>query len=248
MIRVAGLIALFAILVAPVPATAQLDRLLDKAREAAGSATQSGPGASASLTNTDIAAGLRDALKVGTERVVGVLGRTDGFNKDPAVHIPLPDTLRTAQKALQTAGLGQYGDELELKLNRAAEAATPKAKALFWDAISAMTLDDAKRILDGPKDAATRYFQDKMSAPLKGEMRPVIEATLGEVGAIQSYDRMMGQYAKLPFMPDARANLTDYALDGALAGLFHHLAKEEAAIRDNPAKRTTDTLKKVFGG
>lgn len=251
MIRPLGLWGILALVLLVTPAAAQLDRLLDKAREAAGGSSGSGGGSGgsssvAALGNTDIAAGLKDALKVGTERVVGRLGRANGFNNDPEVHIPLPASLRTAQKALRTAGLGDYGDDLELKLNRAAEVATPKAKALFWDSISAMTLDDAKRILDGPKDAATRYFQGKMSDPLKVEMRPVVDTTLGEVGAVQAYDRMMGQYAKLPFMPDAKANLTDYALDQALTGIFHYLAKEEAAIRDNPAKRTTELLQKVF--
>lgn len=242
-----GLLCVLALIVAATPAAAQFGNLLDKARQAVGGSTEGGAGTSA-LSATDIAAGLKDALKVGIERVVGSLGRADGFNKDPEIHIPLPESLRTAQTALAAAGLGSHGAELELKLNRAAEAATPKARTLFLDSISAMTLDDAKRILDGPKDAATRYFQGRMSDPLKGEMRPLVDATLAEVGAIQAYDRMLGQYAKLPFMPDAKANLTDYALDKALAGLFHYLAREEAAIRDNPAKRTTALLRKVFGG
>ena len=246
MFRHLGALSVLITLLLAAPAHAQFGNFLDKAKEAVGGS--SGGGAGSALSATDIVAGLKDALKVGTERVVGSLGKTDGFNKDPAIHIPLPDSLKTVQKGLQAAGMGGYGEELELKLNRAAEAATPKAKALFVDAISQMTVDDAKRILDGPKDAATRYFQGKMSSPLKAEMQPVINTTLGEVGAIRTYDQMMGQYSKLPFMPDAKANLTDYASDQALKGIFHYLAQEEAAIRDNPAKRTTDILKKVFGG
>jgi hypothetical protein len=177
------LILALGLTVGAADASAQFKNLLDRAKEAVGgtSGTQeqgSGGALTIALGAGDIAAGLRDALKIGTERVVGTVGRTDGFNKDPDIHIPLPESLRTVQSALQAVGMGDMGRDLELKLNRAAEAATPKAKALFWDAISAMTLDDAKRILDGPKDAATRYFEGKMSSPLKTEMRPVVDSTL----------------------------------------------------------------------
>jgi Protein of unknown function (DUF4197) len=200
------------------------------------------------LSAAEIGDGLREALRLGTEKVVGQLGQTDGFNADPDIHIPLPESLQRVQKALQAVGMSDLADDLELRLNRAAEAATPEAKKLFWDAISEMTLDDAEAILDGADDAATRYFQDKMTAPLSDAMRPVIDESLADVGAIASYDRMMGEYRALPFVPDAKADLTDYALGEALDGLFTYIAREEAAIRNNPAARTTELLQRVFGG
>ena len=134
-----------------------------------------------------------------------------------------------------------------LRLNRAAEVAAPKAKKLFIDAIAAMTLDDARRIYDGPNDAATRYFQGKMTKPLAREMTPVVSESLSEVGAIKSYDSVMGQYKQIPFVPDAKADLTEYVVEKGMDGIFYYLAKEEAAIRENPVKRTTSLLKKVFG-
>jgi len=205
------------------------------------------PGASA-LRTDDIVAGLREALRIGTERVVGTIGRPDGFNASPDIHIPLPDSLTRVQSALKRVGMGSFGDELELKLNRAAEAATPKAKKIFWQAISSMSVQDARKILDGPSDAATRYFKGRMSSPLKDEMRPVIKTTLSEVGAIAAYDSMIGRYQSLPLVPSVKADLTEYSLNKALDGIFLYLAREEAAIRENPARRTTDLLKKVFGG
>ena len=111
------------------------------------------------LSNEEIANWLKEALRVGTERVVGQLGAVDGFNANPSVHIPLPDSLRTVQSTLGKVGMSGMMDDLEVRLNRAAEAATPKAQRLFLDAINEMTLDDVKRIYDGPDDAATRYFQ-----------------------------------------------------------------------------------------
>lgn len=201
------------------------------------------PGA---LGDLDISKGLIEALKVGTARVVSTLGHADGFNKSPDIHIPLPPTLAKVQKALGAVGMGSLASDLELRLNRAAESATPRAKTLFLNAINQMTMDDVRKIFNGPKDAATQYFRGKMSSPLIKEMAPVMNDELGKVGAIQTYDRMMGQYRSLPFVPDAKANLTEYVLGKAVDGIFLYLGREEAAIRSNPAKRTTEILQKVF--
>ncbi len=206
----------------------------------------SGGAKTGSLSQGEMGDGLKEALRVGTEAVVAQLGKTDGFNTDKAIHIPLPGQLATVQKALKAAGYSSLVDDLELKLNRAAEQATPKAKALFVDAISAMTIKDAQEILSGPDDAATQYFRKAMGPGLAKEMKPVVDATLAEAGAVQAYDSMMGQYKALPFMPDAKADLTQYVVDKGLDGIFHYVAKEEADIRTNPAARTTDLLKKVF--
>ena len=204
-------------------------------------------GGSQELSVGEIAGGLKDALRVGTESVVGQLGTTDGFNKDPAIHIPLPDSMQTVQSALSKVGVSGMLDDLELRLNRAAETATPKAKKLFWDAISDMTLDDVNSIYEGPDDAATRYFQGKMSQPLAEEMGPVVNESLSEVGAIKSYDNVMSRYEQIPFVPDVKANISEYVVEKGMDGIFHYLAKEEAAIRNNPVKRTTELLQKVFG-
>ena len=109
-----------------------------------------------------------------------------------------------------------------------------------------MSINDAKKILTGPDDAATQYFKDKMSKPLSTEMRPVVQSALNEAGAVQAYDSVMGEYSALPFVPDVKANLTQHVLDLGLQGIFLYMAEEEAAIRKNPAKRTTEILKKVF--
>ncbi|HDJ28831.1 MAG TPA: DUF4197 domain-containing protein, partial [Proteobacteria bacterium] len=96
-------------------------------------------------------------------------------------------------------------------------------------------------------DAATSYFKGKMSKPLAEEMRPIVNESLAQVGAIQSYDNMMGKYKSLPFVPDVKADLTEHVLDKGMDGIFYYIAKEEAAIRQNPVKRTTELLKRVFG-
>lgn len=207
----------------------------------------SGENSSSGLTTLDMAAGLKEALTVGSGTVVSQLGRSGGFNNDPAIHIPLPGSLKTVQSVLGKVGMGNMLEDLELKMNTAAEVATPKAKHLFVDAIKAMTLEDAKKIFNGPNDSATRYFQSKMSPQLAKEMRPIVLDSLSNVGAVKSYDATMAQYEALPFVPDAKANMTEYVVQKSMDGIFHYLAIEEAAIRENPVKRTTDLLKKVFG-
>ena len=199
------------------------------------------------LTIGEIGAGLKDALRIGTENVVSQLGQFDGFNADVAIHIPLPEDFKKVKTVLNKIGMSGLLDNLELKLNRAAEVATPKAKELFWLAITEMTLDDVKAIYKGPEDAATRYFMRIMSPPLAKQMRPVIEESLSEVKAIQAYDDVMRQYQSIPFVPDVKADLTGFVVEKGMDGIFYYLAREEADIRKDPAKRTTDLLKRVFG-
>jgi hypothetical protein len=199
------------------------------------------------LTSGEIGAGLKDALRVGSENVVSQLGSLDGFNLDPAIHIPLPEQFTTVKSILGRVGMTSLLDDLELKLNRAAEVATPKAKALFGQAISEMTFEDVTNIYNGPDDAATRYFQDKMTPPLAKEMQPVVEQSMAEVGAVQAYENVMGEYRSIPFVPDVKTDLTTYVVEKGMDGIFYYMAKEEAAIRQNPAKRTTELLQKVFG-
>jgi hypothetical protein len=207
-----------------------------------------GGGVSATgLSTEEISAGLLDALKVGTQRVVRQVGREGGYLDDSNIHIPLPDSLATVQKALGVVGLSQLADDLEVRINRGAEAAAPEAKAVFFKSIKQMTWQDAQAIYQGPDDAATQYFKKTMSPELVQRFTPIVEKNLNEAGAVRAYDEMMSEYQTLPLVPDVKSNLGSYAVEKSLDGLFFYLAKEEAAIRNNPAKRSTDLLKKVFG-
>ena len=200
------------------------------------------------ISTEEVGSGLKEALRVGTDTVVGNLGQAGGFDLDPQIHIPLPKQLDKARKILDKLGMDSMLVDLETSLNEAAEIATPKAKQLFIDAINDMTLDDVMAIYKGPDDAATQYFRSKMSVPLALEMKPVVDSSLEDVGALQLYDGVMQQYDEVPFAPKVNLDMSDYVVEKGLDGIFYYLAKEEAAIRNNPAKRTTDLLKSVFGG
>ena len=244
-------LVLGAIIVAtPFGATAQslLDQgkgLLDKAEGGTSSGTSG-----ASLSQGEIGAGLKDALKVASQRVVSRVGKVDGYNGDPAIRIPLPETLQKIQGPLKSVGAGGMLDDLQLKMNRAAEQAAPKALNIFVDAASKMSITDARAILTGPQDAATQYFKRTTTDSLTKSFRPIVDGTLSQVGAVKTFNGVKSQASSLPFGAGQEVgsfNLTDFTVGKALDGLFHYLASEEAAIRSNPAARTTDLLKKVFG-
>lgn len=222
--------------------------LFDKAKKAIGSLGDAAPGGVSGLSTDEIAAGLREALRVGTSRVVEQVGTVDGFNGDQNIRIPLPGPLKDVQSMLKRVGMADMADDLELRLNRGAEAAAPAAKDLFIQAVSEMSLEDVQQIYEGPDDAATQYFKGKMSPALAQRMEPVVNESLADVGALKSYDAMMSQYKSIPLVPDVKSDLTTYVVDRAMEGIFYYVAEEEAAIRNNPAARTTDLLKKVFGG
>lgn len=232
-----------------VPMAQAQTNLLDSAKgllgKIGGGATSGGAGA---LSTSEISNGLTEAIWVGAQRVIGQLGTSGGFEADPAVHIPLPRTIRTAQSVLDKIGYGGLGQELEQALNRGAEKAVPEATEVFGDAIKAMTWQDAQGILNGPDDAATQYFKRTTSKPLAQRFAPIVESALADTGAVNSYDSFIGQYKSVPLVPNVKADLTAHVVQKALNALFLYLGKEEAAIRNNPAARSTDLLKKVFSG
>jgi hypothetical protein len=249
---VVGLVLTLTVFIPPSSANAQsfFDTLKSVADKVAPSIAIPGlekSDGNSALSLGDITSGLKEALRVGTERVVNQIGTTDGYNKDSAIHIPLPKQLHSVHAKLKKFGLSSLTDDLELKLNRAAEAAAPKAKQILWVSVTEMTLDDAKAIYNGPADAATQYFKRVSSDSLRETIKPIVDDSLADVGALTSYDSLMGKYKNLPFVPDVTANLSQHTVDLALQGIFHYLAKEEEAIRQDPAKRTTELLTKVFG-
>lgn len=245
-ILLAGLAGGFAAAAAPARAQSWWDRARKLVEDLTG-----GGAADGALTAADAAAGLREALNLGVRRTIERVGRPDGYFADAAIHIPLPSGWARAQSALGAVGLSGLLDDLELRLNRAAETAAPLASDIFMGAIRDMTIADAIEIVRGPDDAATRYFETRMTPPLKTAFRPVIETELEGAGAMGVYDRIQARVANLPLAGDVaaseRGDLVDHGLDFALAGLFHYLAVEEAAIRNDPAKRTSEILRRVFG-
>jgi len=204
-------------------------------------------GGSQPLTDFEIGNGLKEALRVGTQRVIGQVGARDGYNADPLIHIPLPEDLRKVHKVLDKIGLAGLTADLELKLNRTAESAAPEAKDVFWNAISEMTLDDVRGVWQGPDDGATRYFRRKMTSPLIDRFTPIVQESMSEVGVVQLYEIVISQYESVPFVPEVKGDLTRYTVKKGLSGIFTYVAKEEAAIRNDPAKRSTELLQKVFG-
>jgi hypothetical protein len=205
------------------------------------------PTAPAQLSDATTSSGLRDALKVATERAVKSTSQSGGFLDNPAIHIKLPGKLETMANALRTVGMGAKVDELEVAMNHAAESASAEATPVFVDAISKMSFTDAAGIVKGKDNAATAYFKKTTSTPLKAKFRPIVDGAMQKVGVAEQYNALVGQYASTPFASVPKLDLTGYVTDQALAGLFHVVAEEERKIRKDPVARTTDLLKQLFG-
>lgn len=205
------------------------------------------PKSSGPVSEADIAAGLKEALATGTQRAIARIGTPDGFWKNPGIQIPLPEQLQRVEKTLRMLGQGAKVDEFQLSLNRAAEQAVPEAATLFANAIRGMSLADARGILRGGPTAATDFFKGRTSGALTAKFAPVVAKATAAVGVTRKYKDLAAKVGKLApgfQLQDIDAYVTQRALDG----LFSTLGDEEMRIRQDPAARSTELLKKVFGG
>lgn len=212
--------------------------------------TSTGTGASG-LTSAEAAEGIRAALNQGVVTAVSQVGRRDGYFGDSQIKIPLPPRLAAVQSQLSNFGLSGMLDQMQLEINRGAEQAAPEARSIFVSAIRSMTISDAIGIVNGGRTSATTYFQNRTTASLTRLFRPSIETALTRTGAIQTYDNLLTRLDGIPLAPqmgtDARNDLIDHGVGKGLDGLFYYVAREEEAIRTNPAKRSSEILRRVFG-
>ena len=203
---------------------------------------------SGAVSQSDASDGLRAALDLSARAVTERLGKPDGFFADGKIKIPLPGTLGRLQRNLKPVGLAGPFDELQLSVNRAAEASMPVARDLFLDAIRGITFQDALNILRGGDDAATRFLRGRTEARLISLLTPPMEKALGQTGAYRTFEGLVSRTGAARFANVSRRDLTDFAVKKTLDGAFGYIAEEERGIRRDPAKRTTDLLRRVFGG
>jgi hypothetical protein len=199
------------------------------------------------LSDSKINAGLKQALQIGAENSVKLVGRKDGYFGNDAIKILMPKNLQSLEKGLRVVGYGPKVDSFVLSMNRSAEAAAPAARKIFVDAITSMSFDDARHILSGGDTAATDYFKQKTTPELIAAFRPVVDKTMAENGVTKQYNALVNQYKMIPFAKKQDLDITNYVVGKALDGLFFELGQEERGIRQDPAKQTTDLLRQVFG-
>jgi hypothetical protein len=238
------------------PAQAGFDSLLKSADDllnqpSAAVSTERGGG----LSETQIDAGLREALAVAAERAVALLGAPGGFLDDQAVRIPLPGVLGTAASGLRAAGQGEYVDAFETTVNRAAERAVPQTLDIVRRTVGDMSLQDVQGILNGGDDAATRYLKENAGDELRDAVLPIVREATDAAGATSAYKALqrqaggvLGGFPLGGLVDTGSLDLDAYVTDKTLDGLFLKLAAEEKRIRENPVARSTDLLKTVFGG
>lgn len=259
-----GLILIAATLPVLAAGTGQFKDLLNKAKQATHASTGSSQ-LGANVADTDIAAGLKEALAKGTTNAINSLGREGGFFNNSKVRIPLPGKLEQVSKLARQLGQGAQVDAFELSMNRAAEKAVPQVADIFGDAIRKMTLSDARGILTGGNHAATDFFRRVAGDALTARIHPIVAKATDSVGATQKYKALVagngggglgGALGSLGALGGGHGGTTggstldldDYVTRKTLDGLFTVIGEQEQSIRTNPAARGTDLLKKVFGG
>lgn len=230
---------LFLFLLIPFLGTAQFNDLLKKATDKAAALTQSNG-------SIDISAGLKEALNKGVTEQVLKLTHTDGFYKNEAVKILMPQELQKVDHTLRKMGMSALTDDGLRALNRAAEDAVKEATPIFIDAIKKITITDAKNILMGDQSAATSYLQSATTTSLYAKFSPVVKKSIGKVGADVIWNSLITKYNSIPLVQKANPDITDYVTKKALEGVFKMITIEEKNIRSNLNARTSETLKKVF--
>ncbi|MFT4899898.1 MAG: hypothetical protein ACI9U0_001698 [Flavobacteriales bacterium] len=199
------------------------------------------------LTNDEVISGLKEALSVGVDNAGKSASVMDGFNKNDLIRIPFPAEAENMQKSLRKVGMGKQVDEFELVLNRAAEEAAKEAAPLFLLAIKSMSVKDGLSILKGEDNAATSYLEESTKDSLYTTFRPIVEKALQTVNITKYWSPLASGYNKIPLTKKVNLDLEDYTTEKAMEGLFKLLALEEKKIREEPAARVSDLLKKVFG-
>ncbi len=223
----------------PLISNAQFKELLGKAKEKVAATTGNSSG-------IDISGGLKEALNKGIKVQVSKLTAVDGFYKNEAVKILMPEELQKVDKTLRKMGMSKLADDGIRSLNRAAEDAVKEATPIFVDAIKTMSIGDAKQILLGNDNAATTYLQSATNAPLYIKFSPVVKESIGKVGADKIWTQIIEKYNQLPLVSKVNPDITDYVTNKALEGVFTMIAVEEKSIRTDLSSRTSPILKQVF--
>jgi hypothetical protein len=231
----------------PTTAKAQFfDNLLQKGVD---SLSQDKPLSSqgSGLSEDSIISGLKEALEMGVAKAIDFSSKLDGYQKNPKIKIPMPENIQNVADMLGRIGLQKPADDFVLSMNRAAEAASPKAKKYLLQAIEKMTFDDAKNILHGEDTAATDYLKEQTFNNIFEAFKPIVSDTVNKVGVTATYKEMMAQFLAIPFAKAQSLDLDNYVTEKTVSGLFLMLGEEEKKIRTNPQARVTDLLKEVFG-
>lgn len=225
-----------------------LNSLGDTLQKAAGgTSANTSPPSNVAVNEQDAGEGLKQALNQGVTKAMTMLGAPDGFLGNPAVKIPLPDSLKKIEKGMRLVGMGGQADELVLKMNRAAEQAVPEAKTLLVNAVKQLSVNDARGILTGPQDAATQYFKKTTTTEMAAKFLPIVQQATARVQLAESYNRYASMGSQYGVIKKEDADINQYVTRKALDGVFLMMAKEEAAIRQDPMGQANQLLKKVFG-
>ncbi|WP_341706342.1 DUF4197 domain-containing protein [Halopseudomonas sp.] len=199
------------------------------------------------FSQQDTAVAMKEALTQSARVAVSELGTPGGFSNNPDVRIELPGKLGSAARTLKMMGMGSQITALENSMNAAAEAAVPQAETILVNAISNMSLTDAKGIITGGNDSATQYLERNSREQIRALFLPSVKAATDQVGVAQQYNAFASQAAGFGVVDPSATSVENYVTEKALDGLFTMIAEQEASIRNDPAAAASSLARKVFG-
>jgi hypothetical protein len=206
-----------------------------------------GAGSAGQMSETALTRGIKESLELGSTRAADLLSQPRGYLDHPVYRIRLPESVQPVAARLRQLGLGTQLDRTELLMNRGAEQAAVEAKAIFVDAVRAMTISDALGIVRGHDTAATDYFRRHTETSLRQRYSPIIRSHLQQIGFYQQYQQVLGAYNRLPISNKPDLDLEQHVLTQSLNALFSQVAQEEKLIREDPVGRGSRAIAVVFG-
>lgn len=200
------------------------------------------------MSKDDLTIGIKEMLRIATERSVARLGKDQGYGNNTNVRIKLPEQMERVDYIMRKYDNSHMVDKLIYRMNRAAEKATPHVGGYFLLAIKQIDIENPQDLLNSNDALATDYLRSKMLHGLRKAVDPIVMTQMKKAGANTAYKQLMNEYRKVPYEPNVRGDINQYVLQKTLDAMFRQLGVEETSIKTNPEKRSTEILKKLYGG
>ncbi len=208
------------------------------------------PSEEAPLSANEVGQGLKEALIQGVQKSVSLASVENGFYGNEALYIPFPEEAEKVKNTALKFGLDTQVENFERTMNRAAEEASKSATAIFVNAVKSMTIEDAFAILNGEENAASNFLMNRTRAQLQTAFAPKVQSAIEKVELTKYWEPLISKYnltTEFTGGEPINEDLEGYITDRAIEGLFVHIRSEEKKIRENPAARASELLKRVFG-
>jgi Protein of unknown function (DUF4197) len=187
---------------------------------------------------------IRRLLSLSTQRAFASLLQQNGFLDSQVAKISLPEQFG-GQRASSILGAlvnsGVVRDRLTRQVNRAAEKGAELAAPIVADAVLKVGIPNAAAIISSGGSGATDLLKSAMGDALIRTMVPGID------NGLKLFDNAIVTEALRGVTGIDFADLRDDVTRKASDGIYRAIAREEVAIRANPASTGDPLIMGVFG-